>query len=773
MLHPFRVRAAVAVGLLCAPPGIVFATAYVPNEVQMPGTQPGQVTNLRLVASCDLCHGQFNPDTEPVHQWRGSPMAHAARDPIFYAALAVAEQDYPGAGNLCLRCHAPRAFLEGRTTATDGSGLSQLDVDGVECAVCHALVTPNDAEYAGVQTAPYLAHDGGTPKRSFLGSGAMVLWGGTERMGPYGDGLAAHPALRSEFLRSNEACGTCHDVSNPVTGDLAHNNGAMVPLAPGTFSGVVGAPVAQKAAFKNFPYQYGVVERTFSEAQASALGTTRVSAYGTLPAELQDGAIANARANALLSTPTGDYADGTPRSFTCQTCHMPPVYGDGCRFSQSRQDLPVHDLVGANYWLADAILHQDANNALRFGGGLGPVEIAGMRDGQTRARRQLELAARVTVRGDVVRVVNLTGHKLFTGYPEGRRMWLHLEWFDESGQLVRQDGGYGPMQVQVRGRPYTVETLYDLAGTNTKIYEAKLGITQQWAQQLLGLGLAPTLPLAFDRMTGAVRETLGQFAGRPAAPDVETFHFVLNNTMVSDNRVPPYGLRYDDARERNCTPVPASSYGNPGPGGTYRHWDELALTPPRGAVAARVRLMYQPTSFEYVQFLASANDGSVPYLAQEGQKLFDTWLATTMAKPHPMAVTAWCGRPGTGDDLRLTSEVNAQGDVELAVKSAAGGDTYTLRVESPGGGLSGAPAAIVLQAHATGAAPTPLPMLGVHLARVDGQVLGFVTSSGMSVVLNVPLGLVGATVRAQGIALDGRAGNGAYATTCAHDVVLR
>jgi hypothetical protein len=42
-------------------------------------------------------------------------------------------------------------------------------------------------------------------------------------------------------------------VSNPAVGDLAHNNGAQLPLAPGSFSGVPGAPVTEKAAFKNFP----------------------------------------------------------------------------------------------------------------------------------------------------------------------------------------------------------------------------------------------------------------------------------------------------------------------------------------------------------------------------------------------------------------------------------------------------------------------------------------------------------------------------------------
>ena len=33
--------------------------------------------------------------------------------------------------------------------------------------------------------------------------------------------------------------------------------------------------------------------------------------------------------------------------------------------------------------------------------------------------------------------------------------------------------------------------------------------------------------------------------------------------------------------------------GNPGPGGTYRHWDELSLNPPSGAQAAAIELLRQ------------------------------------------------------------------------------------------------------------------------------------------------------------------------------------
>src|SRR6187431_1629176 len=125
----------------------------VPTDVQMPGTQPDDVlTDLHTPNDCANCHGNYNPAVEPTHQWRGSMMAHASRDPIFWATLAVAEQDFAGGGDFCLRCHVPSGWLAGRSVPTDGASLDTTrDVHGVECDQCHRLTNPNGSEHAGVQ----------------------------------------------------------------------------------------------------------------------------------------------------------------------------------------------------------------------------------------------------------------------------------------------------------------------------------------------------------------------------------------------------------------------------------------------------------------------------------------------------------------------------------------------------------------------------------------------------------------------------------------------
>ena len=76
--------------------------------VRMPGTQPGQVVGLESDKACLSCHGGYAMD-----HWRGSVMAQASRDPLFWAGLTVAAQDSiyvlgnPNAADLCIRCHFP------------------------------------------------------------------------------------------------------------------------------------------------------------------------------------------------------------------------------------------------------------------------------------------------------------------------------------------------------------------------------------------------------------------------------------------------------------------------------------------------------------------------------------------------------------------------------------------------------------------------------------------------------------------------------------------
>jgi hypothetical protein len=688
-------------GVLLA--AVARAADVVPTDIQQPGTQPGEVGNLESPDKCDNCHGGYNQSVEPAYNWRGSMMSNAGRDPIFWATLAIAEQDFDGAGDLCIRCHSTAGWLGGRSTPTDGSGLAAGDSDGVECDFCHKMTNPDNSEHLGVQFSPFLANDEGNPLIGYYGSGMASIWPGSDKLGPYGDAEARHQFMQSEFHRSEDFCGTCHDVSNPAVGNLAHNHGTQPTADSVVADGTPGGSVDGKAAFNNFPYQYGIVERTFSEYKSGLISQTLVSQYPNLPAELQAGALQAGYESSLVASTGGNYADGTSRYFTCQTCHMRPVNGPGCnkKGAPVRTDLPLHDMTGGNYWMPEAIQYLDGLGKLRLGGGLTDTQKAALNDGIPRVLKQLNQAATLDLEptGNTVKVINHTGHKLISGYPEGRRMWLNVKWYDGDGNLLREDGAYGPLMVQnpANGQQLQVQSIIDLEDPNTKIYEAHMGMTQEWAAQLRALGYPGDLALSYDRHTGAPSSTLGDLANNSApGAEHETFHFVLNNTVVKDNRIPPYGMSYEKARKRNALPVPANQYG-PNSDGFYNYWDDVTLNPPAGAIYATIELLYQPTSWEYIQFLCLSNKRGNAFLAEEGANLLEAWLNTGMAAPYVMASTVWGNAPtpaapAMGVSSLATWSTDKQGNFAAPADTFNVRDTVGIRahVESAGSPLSGA-----------------------------------------------------------------------------------
>ena len=651
--------------LLCLAGNSIAATE-VPTEVQLPGTQPQETNNFESPNKCDNCHAGYNdagtqgePQDEPATGWRGAAMGNAGRDPIFWATMAIAEQDFDGVGDLCIRCHSTGGWYGGRSTPTDASGLATGDSDGVDCDTCHSMTNTDDSdiELQGEMNSPFIANCADDPANGacesvdegYYGSGMTSMWSASDKLGPYDDADARHQFEQSKFHRSVDFCGTCHDVSNSVVGDLAPGHGAQ-PGSPEVVSSRnfnngepdVGGPVEDKAAFNNPPYAYGVVERTFSEYKSSALPETLVSEFLNLPEYLQvkGGSLEVTYQAALAAGKGGNYADNDPRYFSCQSCHMRPTTSKGAnkRGVQTRTDLPQHDHTGGNYWLPDMIKYQDSKGHLRLGGGLNSTQLDAIDLGQKRAVEHLKQAANLVIDGNTLKVINLTGHKLISGYPEGRRMWLNIKWYDEfGGTLLREDGKYGPIGVFVSnpagGPDVEVESILELDDQHTHIYEAHYAMTQEWAATLIAAGKPAGLILSFDRETGEVYTRLGELANRDEGKYEETFHFALNNTVVKDNRIPPYDMSFDEAKRRNALPVPHGQYGVPQTepeGMTYDYFHAIDLTKdgyqPNDATYADITLYYQGTSWEYIQFLYLANNGQNAFLGAEGDNMLEAWI---------------------------------------------------------------------------------------------------------------------------------------------------
>ncbi len=89
------------------------AGARVPTTLRdfhQPGTQPLEAGGVfESSEACVSCHGGYDPAVEPGGHFQGTMMGQAARDPLFYACLAIAEQDASSSGDLCIRCHSPPA----------------------------------------------------------------------------------------------------------------------------------------------------------------------------------------------------------------------------------------------------------------------------------------------------------------------------------------------------------------------------------------------------------------------------------------------------------------------------------------------------------------------------------------------------------------------------------------------------------------------------------------------------------------------------------------
>lgn len=300
---------------------------------------------------------------------------------------------------------------------------------------------------------------------------------------------------------------------------------------------------------------------------------------------------------------------------------MRDVTGQGCGFGTPpvRTDLPLHDLTGGSAWMLEVL-------AAEYPGQVDPDAAAA---GAVRARSMLQLAATLDAAQQgstlLVTVTNETGHKLPTGYPEGRRMWLNVRFYDDNLELVGESAAYDG-----------ATAVLDTSGS-AKVYEAKPGLDEL------------TAPLV----------------GTTPGP---SFHFVLNNRIFKDNRIPPRGFNNSDFAEFGGSPV----------GHTYadgQYWDETLYDIPAGATSAHVTLYYQSTSRDYVEFLRDENTTN-----SKGQELYDLWVAHGMSPPEFMAEQVVIITPPLPGDCSGDGVVSAA-DVEMFADCMAGPSTGTPMTE--------------------------------------------------------------------------------------------
>ncbi len=488
--------------------------------IDLPGAQPGALDGgipLESARQCGVsCHASgdpSSPDAMPQDTWQTSMMGNTLRDPLFLAALTVAEQDRPGVGDWCLRCHTPHGFVGGRTrgapNAARGEALEPEDRDGVSCDACHRMTPTTNVGNAQYELSPT-----------------------DVRFGPHEEiESSRHLGARSAWMADSRMCGVCHEVSNPLMPQRD---------ADGRDTG------------RRFP-----LDTTYGEWSRSV------------------------------------YADpSSPDAQTCQDCHMPRIAGSGrtstYKTARTREQPRRHTFAGSNAWGLRVLgaMRADLSSGDFYDPELAPAYEAGAQRAEAMLRSALRLelrevpsevspGARVTV---VARVTNVSGHRVPTGYADGRRVWLELARVDAEGRETVLSGAYDTAEARLMEDPQLA------------LYEAQHGRA--------GMGRGE--------------------------------HIALHDTVIRDTRLPPRGYRPLPGHE----PVGVDYTG--GEAGALRHWDDRRYTfevpaDARGSVTVRVRARYQVTTREYVEFLAAENRTDA-----RGRELLARYNATGRAAPFTM-----------------------------------------------------------------------------------------------------------------------------------------
>jgi|GEM_PF-558385 len=387
-----------------------------------------------------------------------------------------------------------------------------------------------------------------------------------------------HPTYKNDFIRSSEFCGSCHDLTVPV---LNH-----------------GMPE----------------QRTYTEWKFSAFG--KFSSNGVA---------------------TG------PNSKRCQDCHMPTLkheYSDTTRISMNPDPTltgffpygkdrnpnggtTFHKMAGANRDLPQMmkLLYPEVDLEV-IGAPTGkdtrlfPGMMSDRSAAWNRTTRDTEVtlaeAAGVEILGITevtpgnyeaqVKVTNNSGHRIPTGYPDGRRLWIAFS--VRNGTTTLYESGYYDQAC--------VELYND--SSKTAFARARGPVIDQ----------AQNAVMVYEKRTGKGNGD-GTYAMSVS---------LLNEQVVFDNRIPPKGYTrndyfaagtgfttYSGANEAAVTPVDDP---NRYPDG--QNWDVVTyrFTAPQGLSAtltARAELYWQTHTREFMEFLKTSDTSS--YAPEGPPDIFD------------------------------------------------------------------------------------------------------------------------------------------------------
>jgi hypothetical protein len=523
-----------------------------PRGAPQGGTANDQGQSLAPIVSgfrAPALHG--SQQRQSYFDWAGMTMANATRDPAYFSAVYAANKDLiryvnslagePQDPSTPMGAFLRQSGLENDIhRAPDGSLQPEdlLPVTAGFCLRCHSPVGWLEAHCEPAVTgSPFL-------KGQFWGA-ALV-----EKVHPVSVTTA------SEAEMEGEQCGFCHRVKDNYKRKSLYD-GSPMPAGNGGFFVARDDPFGTGPAFPVYPFQRKPEFCGTCHDITTPLFKTVTKVNGAVPDMLHP----------FERTYTEWYwsayrAEGK----RCQDCHKPMKFlGAQTLLLYPGLDRLWGDLdrqwTEVGYQVPPrriAIYRAAAERNRRFmrsAAGIGFVE----------APRSARKGKPLTLK---VKVTNESGHKLPTGFPEGRQMWLHIRAVDGSGRVVFEDGVLDAAGALVR----TPET---------KVYEI--------------------VPLA----EGYPPSVLDADGDGVVSREEKLFHAILFNCVEKDNRIPPRGFKREAYMADGAFIVPRDPKDNDYADG--QNWDitPYTFTVPataKGRLTVTAILEYQSLSKEFIEF---------------------------------------------------------------------------------------------------------------------------------------------------------------------------